>query len=113
MNDRLLKTWQVADLLGVSTETILRWTRQGKLRGFPISTRAMRYRPEDVDAFLEAHATAGAEPRGVSPAPRGARQPEVSPLVDSADGAGLSSRLSPVPLRPGAAQREEEEHGSR
>lgn len=48
----LWNTRQVADFLGVSPETVLRWHRSGKLRGFPISTNALRFDPDEVRAWV-------------------------------------------------------------
>lgn len=69
MSHRLLTARELADLLGVSAETVLRWTRRGELRGYrlPGTTRGrLRYRPEEVEAWLEQHATAGTADRGLS-----------------------------------------------
>jgi excisionase family DNA binding protein len=56
----LLTAREVAQLLGVSAETVLRWTRAGELCGIRLPGTArgrLRYRREDVDAWLEAHET--------------------------------------------------------
>ena len=61
MSERLLTAREVAERLGVSAETVLRYTRAGELRGIrlPGTTRGrLRYRPEEVEAWLEAHETA-------------------------------------------------------
>jgi excisionase family DNA binding protein len=58
----LLTARQVAEQLGVSAETVLRWTRVGELRGIRLPGTArgrLRYRPEDVETWLEAHETTG------------------------------------------------------
>ena len=50
----LWTTQQVADLLGFSTRTIQRWTKDGKLGAlvYRVGVRsALRYRPGDVAAF--------------------------------------------------------------
>lgn len=39
----LLTARQVADRLGVSTETVLRWTRRGDLPGFRLPGGALRF----------------------------------------------------------------------
>jgi excisionase family DNA binding protein len=59
VNDRLLTAREVAGLLGFSTETILRWARQGKLPVVRLPGGAIRFRPDDLDRWLTAHATAG------------------------------------------------------
>jgi excisionase family DNA binding protein len=42
----------VADLLGVSTETVLRWTRRGEIPAFRLPGGSIRYRPEDISAWI-------------------------------------------------------------
>lgn len=99
MNGRLLTARQVADMLGVSAETVLRWTRCGELRGYrmPGTTRGrLRYRADEVDAWLAEHATAGDGTEKVSPIPDATRQ------------TGVSSRTSPIPLGKRRARTEEE-----
>jgi excisionase family DNA binding protein len=54
---------EVADLIGVSTETVLRWTRRGELTGYRLPGGALRFREHEVEAWLEERATA---PRGRS-----------------------------------------------
>jgi excisionase family DNA binding protein len=49
----LLTARAVADLLGVSTETILRWSRCGSLPSFCLPGGAIRFRQDDLDAWLE------------------------------------------------------------
>ncbi len=70
MTGGLLTARQVAELLGVTTETVLRWTRQGDLPAIRLPGTArgrIRYRPDQVDAWIAEHETAGRTPRGVSP----------------------------------------------
>jgi excisionase family DNA binding protein len=55
---RLLTAREVAELLGVSTETALRWTRRGELPAIRLQGGAIRYRQGDLDAWLVARATA-------------------------------------------------------
>ena len=43
---------EVADLLGVSTETVLRWTRRGELPALRLPGGAIRYREPDLDQWL-------------------------------------------------------------
>jgi excisionase family DNA binding protein len=69
MTGRLLTAREVADLLGVSTETVLRWVRQGKLPAIKLPGGAVRFREDEVDGWLMERATPG---RGVSTAPAGA-----------------------------------------
>jgi excisionase family DNA binding protein len=55
--ERLLTTREVADRLRVNAETVLRWHRRGDLPSVRLSTRAIRFRETDVEAFVEARAT--------------------------------------------------------
>jgi excisionase family DNA binding protein len=64
----LLTARAVADLLGVSTETILRWSRCGSLPSFCLPGGAIRFRQDDLDAWLEGRRRPG---EGLSPTPRG------------------------------------------
>jgi excisionase family DNA binding protein len=77
----LLTARDVAGLLGVSTETVLRWVRAGKLPAIRLPSGAIRFGGDQLDAWLIERATPG---RGVSPAPANAAQP-------------LGYALSPVP----------------
>ena len=58
---RLLTAREVGERLGVSTETVLRWTRRGDLPGFRLPGGALRYRESDLSAWLEERATPGKE----------------------------------------------------
>lgn len=64
--DRLLTAREVADLLGFSPETILRWTRLGDLPAIKLPGGAIRYRTDDLEAWMTERATPS---RGVSPTP--------------------------------------------
>jgi excisionase family DNA binding protein len=57
----LLTAREVAERLGVSPETVLRWTRRGELPAVRLPGGAIRYRPDELDAWLEARATRGRE----------------------------------------------------
>jgi excisionase family DNA binding protein len=48
----------VADLLGVSAETVLRWSRRGQLPAIRLPGGAIRFRQRDLDGWLEERATA-------------------------------------------------------
>jgi excisionase family DNA binding protein len=67
MNGRLLTARQLADLLGVSVETVLRWTRRGDLPAIRLPGGALRYRGAELDAWIEGRATPR---RGVVDHPR-------------------------------------------
>ena len=58
MGSRLLTARQVADLLGVSSETVLRWTRRGLLPAIRLPGGAIRYRESDLEAWLQERETA-------------------------------------------------------
>ena len=58
----LLTARQVAELLDVSAETILRWTRRGELPAIQLPGGAIRYRRTDLDAWLDARSTPIASP---------------------------------------------------
>jgi excisionase family DNA binding protein len=66
VNDRLLRAREVADLLGLSTGTVLDWWEQGRLPGFRLSSRAVRFRESEVLAWLEARYIASCDVEGVS-----------------------------------------------
>lgn len=52
MTGALLTARQVAELLGVSPETVLRWTRRGDLSAIRLPGGAMRYREDALDRWL-------------------------------------------------------------
>jgi excisionase family DNA binding protein len=44
-------------MLGVSTETVLRWTRRGDLPAIRLPGGAIRYQAQELDAWLAARHT--------------------------------------------------------
>jgi len=54
----LLTARQVAELIGVSTETILRWTRHGDLPAIRLPGGALRFRMSNLELWLDQRATA-------------------------------------------------------
>jgi excisionase family DNA binding protein len=52
VSERLLTTREVAAAVALSPETILRRYRSGELRGVRLSSNVLRFRPEDVQAWL-------------------------------------------------------------
>jgi excisionase family DNA binding protein len=58
MSERLLTARELADRLGVSAETVLRWTRRGELPAIKLPGGAIRYHPDDLADWLAEHATA-------------------------------------------------------
>lgn len=57
LEGRLLTARVVADMLDVSTETILRWTRRGELPAIKLPGGAIRFRRDELEAWLEDRAT--------------------------------------------------------
>ena len=104
MNARLVTARQVAELLGVTPKTVLRWTGRGLLPAIKLPSGAIRYRPEDVDAWLHERETGtdGAS-RGVSPAPSATRPGQAYEEWRYSDS-------SPAPLRFAARDEEEPPH---
>jgi excisionase family DNA binding protein len=84
---RLVTAREVAERLGVSTETVLRWTRDGKLPGFRMPGGALRYQEADLAAWLFERATnrPRTEPRGAT---RGGRKVAVQGRARQAGGGG-------------------------
>jgi len=58
---RLLTARVVAEQLGLCTETVLLWVRQGKLPAFKLPSGAIRIRESDLDRWLEERATGRSE----------------------------------------------------
>lgn len=61
VSDRLRTARDVAELLGVSTETVLRWTRRGELSAIRLPGGALRYRRDEIEGWLEARSTDAAD----------------------------------------------------
>ena len=70
MSGPLLTARAVADLLDVSAETVLRWTRRGELPAIRLPGGAIRYRDDAIDRWLAERAT---PVRGVVEHPAGRR----------------------------------------
>lgn len=58
-DDPLLTTREVAEMLAVSPDSVLRLWRGGGLPGFRLSTRVLRFRRSEVLAWLETQRPAG------------------------------------------------------
>jgi len=56
MTGPLLTAREVADVLGVSAETVLRWVRRGDLPAIRLPGGAIRFRGDDLDEWLQARA---------------------------------------------------------
>jgi excisionase family DNA binding protein len=63
----LMTAREVADLLGVSTETVLRWVRQGKLPAIRLPGGAIRFAEHAIEAWLAERATLTATPPATVP----------------------------------------------
>ncbi len=62
MNDRrLITARELADTLGVSTGALLRWTRAGKVPAVKLPGGAIRFVPEQIDAWLDDRAIGGCD----------------------------------------------------
>lgn len=57
MTSRLLTAREVAEIVAVSTETVLRYVRRGILPAIRLPGGAVRFREADVDAWLTNQAT--------------------------------------------------------
>jgi excisionase family DNA binding protein len=96
VTDRLLTTREVADRLGVTPETVLRWVERRGLPVVRLTSRALRFDERRLDAWIAEHTVAASPGRGSVTSPdRRRRQGE----------ANLS--VSPVPLPPAARNEEE------
>jgi predicted site-specific integrase-resolvase len=55
---RLLTRAEVAEIFAVTPSTIRRWQLAGILPAATVTHQTVRYRPEDVEALIEAHGPA-------------------------------------------------------
>jgi excisionase family DNA binding protein len=78
MSGPLLTARAVADLLDVSAETVLRWTRRGELPAIKLPGGAIRYDEYVIDGWLAERAT---PVRGVVEHPAG-RRPAAERTLD-------------------------------
>ena len=53
MSERLLTARQVGELVGLSTETVLRRWRAGEIPGFRLASNVLRFDPAEIEAWLE------------------------------------------------------------
>ncbi len=53
MSERLLTTREVAELLSLSPESVLRRWRSGELPGYRLSSNVLRFRESELEAWLE------------------------------------------------------------
>lgn len=59
MSAPMLTAREVAELLGVSAETILRWYRRGEIPAVKLPGGAIRFREDVLDAWIVERATPG------------------------------------------------------
>jgi excisionase family DNA binding protein len=66
VTDRLLTTREVADRLGMSTETVLRKWRARVIPGFRLESNVLRFSETEIEEWLRSkHSSGGNGPRGV------------------------------------------------
>ena len=53
MTGRLLTAREVGELVGLSTETVLRRWRAGEIPGFRLASNVLRFDPAEIEAWLE------------------------------------------------------------
>ena len=53
MNQHLLTTRDVADLLGLSPEAVLRRWRAGEIPGFRLASNVLRFDQNEISAWLD------------------------------------------------------------
>lgn len=94
MTGRLLTARAVAQLLDVSAETVLRWTRRGLLPAVKLPSGAVRYREADLEEWLAARAVGRAD---------GADEECDQPDAPAAPRQDRSTRLRPVTNLPPVA----------
>jgi len=51
--ERLLKVEDVAQMLSIKPVTVYQWYEQGRLKGFKLGSRLVRFRKTEVDSFLQ------------------------------------------------------------
>jgi excisionase family DNA binding protein len=78
----MLTARELADQLGVSTGALLRWTRAGKVPAVKLPSGAVRYRLDQIDAWLDEHAMADGADREAPTTRRAARHTLVSPIAN-------------------------------
>jgi excisionase family DNA binding protein len=78
---RLLTARELGEQLGVSTGALLRWTRSGQVPAVKLPSGAVRYRPEDIETWLNDHTMADGADREAPATDRTARRPVFSPAA--------------------------------
>ena len=76
MSEPLLRARDVATLLDVSVETVLRWHRNGKLPGgYRLASNCLRFDAGEIDVWLAAQKRTSATPKEGEPAGLGSWRP--------------------------------------
>lgn len=75
MTGRLLTTRELAEQLGVSAETVLRWVKRGQLPGIRLPSGALRFPEATIEQWLASRA---APTRGASTTLADAAPPTLS-----------------------------------
>jgi len=57
--EKLLKVQEVAEILGLSADSIYAWASRGKLPVVRISRKAVRFRERDVEEFIQKNLATG------------------------------------------------------
>jgi excisionase family DNA binding protein len=55
VSERLVTARELAEHLGLSPDTVLDWFEAGRLPGFKLGGRAVRFRESEILAWLESH----------------------------------------------------------
>jgi excisionase family DNA binding protein len=76
----LLTARAVAEVLGVSSETVLRWTRRGDLPAIRLPGGAIRFDRDALDRWLEQRATGADESSHEPDAPAARREDTATTL---------------------------------
>jgi excisionase family DNA binding protein len=90
VTEPLLTAREVAEMLAVSPETVLRRWRAGELPGFRLASNVLRFRESEVLAWLEGRRMNGPGAGG-----------EVAPVPFQSPDPGRSLTVAPVPNREG------------
>jgi excisionase family DNA binding protein len=85
MTESMMTAADVAELLGLSTSTILDWFEAGKLPGFKLGGRAVRFRRSEVDDWIENGRRSPQERFGGQGSAKAASGPSETPWVGFAE----------------------------
>ena len=85
--ERLLTARELAEVLGVSASTVLDWFEAGRLPGFRLNGRAVRFRGSEIAKWLEEQRAPNPR-RLVSSSPSGIPSGMSSSTSSSTGGAG-------------------------